>query len=171
MKQTLVVPIAVAGIAAAFAAAGALVWLSRGRIAALVRAKLFLGGLLLTLGVGGAACDDDKMMCYAPPRERDVVTLSSSHPQAVKADLTVRGVITDRQGTAFSFVLLSYSSGIEVARGTLEADDGAFDEWTEPFHLHVPAGTPAGMYEVRFFAEDATGPRLVGRGIIEVRNE
>jgi hypothetical protein len=171
MKQLLWSPMAVAGACAAFAAVAGLVWLSRGRSARLIQAKLHLGGLLLALGVGSAGCDHlGTATCYAATSPNTVV-LASDHVH-LKSDPTVRGTMFDVQGDRFSFAMhKGGSSSAEVARGALVADDGAFDQSKEPFHLSVPADLQPGTYTLVFYQVLADTQRVLSDREVQVLSD
>jgi hypothetical protein len=169
MRQALYVPLAASAVAAALVAVSGLVWLSRGRIAALVRAKLLLGGLLLTLGAGSSACGGT-VTCY------DVVASNmvalSARTVHIQTDPTVRGTIHQVDGSAFSFAMLPAGGGTaEVARGSLVPDDGAFDESSESFHFAIPADLAPGSYTLVFYAERASGRAAIAYDDVQVVND
>jgi hypothetical protein len=169
MKQAIFVPLAALSVGAAFAIVGGLVWLSHGRIAALVRAKLLLGGLLLTLGVGGSACGGGTIACYAPPASNYV----SIDGRAVDLRVSpfVRGTISHPAGASFSFVLSSMLPQIaEVARGPLVADDGAFDQSLEAFSVRVPSSLPAGDYKLEIFVESSGVRTWLSASMVHISN-
>lgn len=142
------IPVAIAGLTAAFLLASWLVRLSRGH-PWLIRRKLRLGALLLGLTWSATGCDHGgTTTCYVPARQDDV---SFDDPfygdSGLRLDLAagseMSGWIYGRTSPAYAFQLAE-ESGAELQRGPLAATDGAFDESTEAFRLALdPSGLPA----------------------------
>jgi len=152
------IPVAVIGLGVAFATVSLLVRASRGN-PWLIRRKLRLGALLLSLGWTAAGCSEGgSTTCYAPlPPEhvefdaefwsevdaRLVLDLSAGH--------ALTGQIYRRTTTSFAYRLLA-ADQTERQRGELVALDGAFDAASEAFSLDLGAAVAPADYELVVYA-------------------
>lgn len=148
-KREWYVPLVAAGLALAFVVVCLLVWLTRGH-PGLIKKKLYLGGLLLTLtstaaGCGLTSCYDMAMPNYFLLSGTDG---SGGVTLTLPDDSAIDGTIEDRQGEAFSFRV--DDNGVQQQRGTILAADGAFDETSEAFRINVRADLPPGSYTLSF---------------------
>ena len=143
MSRKLAVVLVVAALSVAFAVVSFLVYLARGR-GPLLRAKLRLGALLLSLGavaVTGACDDEGDRTCYAPtPTNNFVIVDPAQQGDGVTVDLAGPAVllcrIDWRQGELFSWRIADESL-LEIERGDIEPADGDWDSPSESFEIRL----------------------------------
>lgn len=162
MKRELWIPVVVIALTALFGLACGLVWLTRGRNGYLLRKKLAIGGLLLSLG-GSAACGlfEPTVTCYDPimPNRIQVVDPSGAGNYAeltvnLAEGTSLHGTLAERQGAAFSFQVSDGASEV-WQREDLQADDGAFDEADETFTIVLRNDLTVGDYQLDFYTRSA----------------
>jgi hypothetical protein len=153
-------PVLVAGVGIAFAAACLLAWLTRGRGLGL-RAKLRLGGLLLTLTGVTATMGLGCVMCYdSGPGDNEFVfdAYSYNTPLAINLSQTniLHGTIHYRTVSSFSWALYDEVPATSLASNNIIPADGAFDQTTERFLITLPEDLDNGAYKLRLYPSDVT---------------
>jgi len=150
---------AIFAVGLAFALVCFLVRVSRGH-PWLVRRKLAVGALLLSLTWAAGGCSDEDgggVTCYAPVYEAERFDFDPAFEDqgALEMDVTVStrltGTLEQRQTDAYAY-LLRRPDGSEARRGPVVADDGAFDEEVEDFVVDLGLGLPLGSYELALYA-------------------
>jgi hypothetical protein len=140
-----------AGLFAAFAAISLLVWLTRGQNHALLKKKLKIGAMILTLtGVITTGCNASDTTCYVAIAEDYILFDDLQHSSGaivLNLDETNRldGTLENLTTTVYSFRITD-GDGNEVQRDQVVAEDGEFDDHTEEFYLEVDPNLPAGQY-------------------------
>jgi len=153
------VPLAVVGLTALFAVVSLLVRATRGN-PWFIRRKLAVGATLLTLTWAASGCSGDDgpggggVTCYVPVPPNQFTFDAELFADGrlvvdLDEDAVIEGHVRDRSGEAFAF-LLNDPDG-EVARGSVAAVDGAFDENTEAISLDLGASLTPGDYEILFY--------------------
>ena len=147
------VPLATVAVALVFALICLLVRLSRGH-PWLIRRKLAVGALLLSLTWVGSGCSNDDIPaeCYAPLVESDVFLFDPPFQGdgALLLDLAagarLTGTVRHCDTTGFAYRLLVAADEQELARGAVAPADGAFDGETEGFVLDLEGRAAPGTF-------------------------
>jgi len=156
-KKELLIPLAGLALVLLFAIVSVLVIITRGKNPYLVRKKLAIGAMMLSLSASAAGCTPPWVSCYEPADdERNVISLVGLEDEGAfvfnqAEDQVVSLVIRYRAGDSFSF-LLEDSEGNEVQRGDLQATDGVFDESTEELALAPSEDILPGDYSLYVYA-------------------
>jgi hypothetical protein len=146
----------------AFAAVSALVFVSRGN-STLIRAKLKVGGLLLSLtatATTGTAC----VTCYEDTFSNQIIINNPVPTQGqlivdISSQNEIEGQILNRSLDNFSFQVLRAENpcpeptdeACEIQLGEVQALDGAMDENEEDFSISLDANIPCGEHELRIY--------------------
>jgi hypothetical protein len=154
------IPLAAAAVALLFALICVLVRVSRGH-PWLVRRKLAVGALLLSLTWTAAGCKDGSVTCYAPAPpdviEFDAMFLDDGGLVVNLANGTrLTGIVSNRTASSFAF-LLADTAEVEIGRGAITPADGAFDENNEDFVLEIGDAVDPGNYLLEIYAADSDG--------------
>jgi len=151
--------LALTGLFVAFGALCFLLWLTRGRNAWLLRHKLKVGAMILSLSsLAISGCKSPtEVTCYVPaPQDEFIMNGPFNEQQSLLLLLSeghrLSGSLRGSTLEAYSYTLVDMMF-VEVGRGALHAVDGAFDENEEPFFLDLDESIPAGFYELRFHVE------------------
>ena len=151
-KRDLLVPFVVAGVAIAFVAVCALVIVTRNH-PKWVQRKLKVGALLLSL-TAVASCGDETVTCYVQPPSNVLEVEDQSAGETIPVDLAtddnLDATVAWRDGESFSYRITA-PDGTELARGDLDAADGAFDENDEEFVIPLPTSMVAGSNTLEMF--------------------
>jgi hypothetical protein len=155
MKKDWLVPLAIAGLSAAFLGISLLVFLSRGN-PSLIKRKLKIGALLLTLTGAMTGCNRNTGgICYAPDLSDDMVITehlagNSQIEMNPAEDATLSGEISDRRSEEFSF-RIDRENASEALKDEIVALDGRFDEDRENFEIALPQDFPVGTYRLSLY--------------------
>lgn len=149
-KKTLFSPIIFLFAGIAFGVFSLLVFLTNGKNATLVRGKLRLGAIIVTLtGALFVTNCKPQVLCYSVPYTRDNMFVFASNTESTihipEGTRTLDGRVTYRSADAFSYRFTKTDRTL-VARGPIEADVPPWDETNEAFTLPLPDPMPAGKY-------------------------
>jgi hypothetical protein len=156
MKRETWAPLALAGLAVVFSAVCLGLWLSRGNHWWLKR-KLRIGALMLTLTGVANGCTCAETSCYAPLS--DLVIIEGQYPGSeLVMDLKDGNRLSGRLehsllGPEIPFQIMELDGDV-IQADTLQADDGAFDEPDETFHLVVRGDIQPGDYYLEIYYTD-----------------
>lgn len=160
MRRDTWIPVAVLLLSAAFTLVSLLLAVTAGRSRPLLRAKLRLGGALLTLGgvaVGSTACTT----CYKDTSADSGATPACEASSRFPAEVSVPVVLqVDLVGSAcspeaWSWALRDRSSELVTHRGALTPRDGAHDEHREVMSVALPADVSPGSYRLEIYEGSA----------------
>lgn len=127
-----------------------MVWATRGKSARWVAHKMKIGGIILTLTTITTGCPPEIIVsCYDPIQPDRFVFNQDSYELEVDLpqDSVLTGTIHERQGTAFSFEVISADS-VSVQKGQVEAVDGSFDQTSESFRMVLDSRIDTGSYQL-----------------------
>ena len=148
MKKELFIPFIVAGLGVAFLLISLLVFLSRGN-GALIRKKLKIGGLIISLSGLAAGCPGPT--CYDPVANNQFSIDSSQGYRELLLNLseenTITGKLYEPIGTDFTYRIFNQASE-SVQQGPILATDGAFDSSNEQFTITVDSSLSDGVYDL-----------------------
>lgn len=166
MRKELWVPLVFVVLSIAFVAVSLLVVVTRGRSASLIRKKLALGAMILSLTgtVTGTGC---LVSCYEPPPEcttdlsfegafvetadgvyRWRLTVDPGLDPALHGEISHDFCAAGEGETVFSYRLVD-PHWVEIQRGDIVPEDGAFDDEIESFSIELPADLAPGEYRLR----------------------
>lgn len=160
MRREHFIPLIAGILVVAFSMVSLLVFLTHGRSAYLIRRKLKLGALILSLTAAAAMTGCDRRgpttTCYLPALdpENEITLHGTDQSGRVVLNLDeaneVFGIVEYRQATVFSFVVMK-SGDEEFQRGAVLAQDGTYDAPTEEIHFSIDSGIAPGEYYIIFY--------------------
>jgi hypothetical protein len=163
MKRSILLTIAVAAIAVAFAVICFLVTVTHGH-PLLVKSKLKMGALLLTLGWFSSGCNNPfrpTISCYSPLPSDVIQVKNATYIDGLRHGLVtydrtagndVTGSIEERHLESFSFAISDTAENAAlIQKEDLIPLDGTLDESSEEFALTISDSIPAGRYLLHLF--------------------
>jgi hypothetical protein len=147
-------PVLVVLLFIAFAIVSFLIILNKNN-PSLLKKKLKIGALLITLTSVTGGCQDSIVTCYDPiPSDMfylDQVSQGNEISVNLKDKDYLSGRIENRNYNRYSF-MISGKKDTLVQKDNLNALDGAFDEKTEEFKINLKGDIPSGSYTLKFYS-------------------
>lgn len=159
MRKEWILPVLIGGLLLVVGILSVLLVFFRGQ-PQLIRHKIKLGLIVISLqalatGCGSALDTGEVVSCYAKPVFPDIMSLvnpnykEGRHIYQKNGD-TIHVNVSERQSTAFSFILLD-ASGKAIEQGRLQVKDGVLNKPWEELFVPLPSGLEAGKYQLVFY--------------------
>jgi len=177
-KNEFIVPIVVIFLSGVFALVSLMVFLSKGSSSFWISKKIKIGALLLTLtAVTQQSCETTTSSCYAPPaiiNEIEIAGTDNNNNLKVNLDIDnqLSCIIQGRESSYYSFNITNIDGSDTIQRSDINALDGSFDSYVEPFNIDIDTTIQNGNYNLNFYAETAPDQTLAVESFnLEVANE
>lgn len=152
-KENIITPVIVIGLSLAFITVSLLVSVFY-KNPKLIKAKLKIGALIITLTACSSTYSFSQKTCYKPSLTREIISVDSQSENSTitihENDKELTGKIANLSSTDYSFSI-SDTLGKTIQKGTLKAIDGKFDTDEENFIIHF-GKLKEGQYVLKIFS-------------------